>query len=597
MSRISLLCLTVLGISFSVTAGPAVAQTKSESATSAFHQLLDDEWDRRLTQDPTFASWLGDKRFNNRWQDVSLDAIRQRHEQDQAVLEKLKQTDETQFKGQDRISFELFRREYQDRVDGFRFGWYLVPLNQRGGIQDENSLADAMSFSAVRDYEDWIARLCAFPVYMDQTIALMREGIRRKIVHAKVVMQRVPAQIERQIVDDPTQSLFYKPLRNIDASISEAEQQRLREEAAAAITRHVVPGFRKLLKFITDEYLPSCYERVGVWQFPEGQKFYAQRCREFTTTGLTPKEIHEIGLAEVKRIRTEMEQIVRDVRFDGTFHEFLADLRTNPKFYFKDPNDLLVAYREVCMRINPQLVKLFRHLPRVPYGIEPIPEHLAPDTTTAYYRPPSGDGLRAGTYFVNLYRPEVRPKYEIEVLSVHESVPGHHLQIGLAQELEGIPLFRRYGGYTAFIEGWGLYSESLGQELGLYQDPYSRFGQLTYEMWRAVRLVVDTGIHAFGWTRQQAIDFFADNTAKTMLDIENEIDRYIAWPGQALAYKIGELKIQELRRRAENELGDRFDIRAFHDTVLSNGAVTLDILERIVDEWIIETRQSIRASR
>ena len=586
MKQSPLLFLTTLICLLGSVTGSVSAQTVSKSVAGEFQQLLDDEWDRRLRENPTFASWLGDKRFNDRWQDVSLDAIRQRHERDQAVLEKLKQIDATKLEGQDRISFELFRREYQDSVDGFRFGWHLVPLNQRGGIQDENSLADAMSFSTVKDYEDWIARLRAFPGYMDQTIALMREGIRRNIVHAKIVMQRVPAQIERQIVDDPQQSLFYKPLKNVDPSVSAAERQRLQSDAAAAIAEHVVPSFRKLLAFINDEYLPACYDRVGVWQFPDGKEFYAQRCRQFTTTNLTAKEIHEIGLAEVKRIRAQMEQIVRDVKFDGDFRSFLADLRTNPKFYFENQNDLLVAYREVCMRINPQLVKMFRKLPRIPYGIEPIPEHLAPDTTTAYYRPPSADGLRAGTYFVNLYRPEVRPKYEIEVLSVHESVPGHHLQIALAQEIEGIPLFRRYGGYTAFIEGWGLYSESLGSELGLYQDPYSRFGQLTYEMWRAVRLVVDTGMHSLGWTRQQAIDFFAENTAKTMLDIENEVDRYIAWPGQALAYKIGELKIQELRRRAEAKLGNRFDIREFHDTVLGNGAVTLDVLERIVVEWI-----------
>ena len=582
----SLLLLTVLGVLLPVVAEPAFAQSESDANADAFHRLLDDEWDRRLRENPTFASWLGDKRFNDRWQDVSLGAIQQRHEQDQAVLEELKQIDATKLEGQDRISFELFRREYQDSVDSFRFGWHLVPLNQRGGIQDENSLADAMSFSTIKDYEDWIARLQAFPEYMDQTIALMREGIRRKIVHATIVMQRVPTQIKRQIVDDPRQSLFYKPLRNVDPSIDDADRQRLQTKAATAIARHVVPSFRKLLDFFDDEYLPACYDRVGVWQFPDGEAFYAQRCRQFTTTNLTAKEIHEIGLSEVKRIRAQMEQIVRDVEFDGTFREFLTDLRTNPKFYFKDPNDLLVAYREVCMRINPQMVKMFGRLPRIPYGIEPIPEHLAPDTTTAYYRPPSADGLRAGTYFVNLYRPEVRPKYEIEVLSVHESVPGHHLQIALAQEIEGIPLFRRYGGYTAFIEGWGLYSESLGSELGLYQDPYSRFGQLTYEMWRAVRLVVDTGMHSLGWSRQQAIEFFAENTAKTMLDIENEVDRYIAWPGQALAYKIGELKIQELRRRAEAKLGDRFNLRDFHDTVLGNGAVTLDILERIIDDWI-----------
>lgn len=563
-------------------------------AGAKLHRLFDDEWQRRLRDEPTLASYLGDKRYNDRWPDLTPTALQQRHEQRIAVLRQLSAFDPQTLDPQDRVSLELFRREYQDAVDAFPFGWHLVPLTARDGIQDENSIADAIQFDTVKDYEDWIARLRTFGPYMDQTLDLMREGVRRGIVQARIVMQRVPAQIERQVVKDPAQSLFYKPFRDMPSDIPEAERERLRKDAQAAIREHVVPAYQRMKTFFDAAYLPACFEKPGVWQIPNGREFYAHRVKLFTTTSLTPPQVHEIGLSEVKRIRSEMEAIVRQVEFKGSFREFLNHLRTDPQFYYGSENELLSAYREVCMRINPQLVKLFRRLPRVPYGVEPIPAHIAPDTTAAYYREPSADGSRAGTYFVNLYRPEARPKYEIEVLSVHESVPGHHLQIALAQELDNIPAFRRYGGYTAFIEGWALYSESLGSDLGLYRDPYSKFGQLTYEMWRAVRLVVDTGLHDQGWSRQQAIEFFEENTAKTRLDIENEVDRYIAWPGQALAYKIGQLKITELRRRAEQELGERFDAREFHDIVLGQGAVTLDVLERIVGDWIV-TQKAARS--
>jgi prolyl oligopeptidase len=556
------------------------------AAAQRFRALLDAEWEYTLRESPTFASHLGDKRYNDRWPDVSLAAIARRHEHQKEVLAKLDPIDPDQLGPADRLNYLLFRKEIEQDLAQYPFRWFLVPLNQREGIQTENELADALIFAKVKDYEDWIARLRSLPTYLEQTTELMRTGAKERVVQPKVVMRRVPEQIRKQIVDEPTASVFYKPLRKFPADIPAAEQERLQKAAATAIRDHVVPAYRRFARFFEEEYLPACFDEVGAWQLPRGAEFYALRARHYTTTGLTPDEIHQIGLAEVARIRQEMEKVVQRVGFQGSFQEFLAHLRTDKKFYYDTPEELLAAYLALCKRIDPQLTKLFKTLPRIPYGIEPIPQHIAPDTTTAYYRQPSADGLRPGTYFVNLYRPETRPKYEMEALSLHESVPGHHLQLALQAELGELPPFRRYGGFTAFIEGWGLYSESLGDQLGCYEDPYSKFGQLTYEMWRAVRLVVDTGMHAKRWTREQAIAFFKENTAKTELDIVNEVDRYISWPGQALAYKIGELKIKELREKAKTRLGERFDIREFHDVLLRQGAVPLDVLEQLVEEWL-----------
>jgi uncharacterized protein (DUF885 family) len=554
--------------------------------TEDLKAIFDAEWERSMAESPTWASSLGDRRYNTKWSDLSREALEQSHQTNLAVIAKLNALPFDQLSKDDQLNLRLFRREYEFRVEIYPFQWYLIPINQREGIQDAGSLADELQFNSVKDYEDWLGRMEAFPTLMRQTISLMKEGIAKKMLQPRLVMKRLPAQITRQIVDDPTEQLFFKPFKNYPDEIAPAERDRLTAAAKEAVTTKILPAYREFQTFFNDEYLPACFEQVGAWQLPRGDELYAVRCREFTTTELTPDQIHKIGLSEVKRIRAKMEAIVAEVKFEGTFREFLDHLRTDKQFYYANEGELLSAYQAVCKKIDPQLVKLFRKLPRMPYGVEAIPAHIAPDTTAAYYRPPAADGSRAGSFFVNLYRTDSRPKYEIEALSLHESVPGHHLQIALSFEMEGQPRFRKYTGYTAYVEGWALYAESLGGELGLYQDPYSRFGQLTYEMWRAVRLVVDTGIHSKKWTREQAIEYFADNTAKSTLDIENEVDRYISWPGQALAYKIGELKIQELRKRAKAKLGAKFDVREFHDVVLSSGAVPLDVLESLVDAWI-----------
>ena len=369
-------------------------------------------------------------------------------------------------------------------------------------------------------------------------------------------------------------------------AIPYADRERLQQAAQDVIDETVVPAYREFSNYFNDIYLPASRDSIGASSLPNGEAFYEYRTRFYTTTQMTPDEIHRVGLNEVKRIRDEMQLVIDELEFEGSFQDFLHFLRTDPQFYYETPEELFEGYLAISKRIDPEVVKVFGKLPRMPYGLRPIPDNIAPDTTTAYYSGPAADGSRPGYYYVNLYKPEVRPRYEMEVLTIHEAVPGHHLQIALQMELEAMPNFRKYSGFTAFTEGWGLYSESLGYEMGLYRDPYSHFGALTYDMWRAVRLVVDTGMHYKGWTRQQAIDFFKDNAAKTEQDIVNEIDRYISWPGQALAYKIGQLKMLELRRRSEQALGDDFDVRAFHDALLGGGALPLEILETRMNRWL-----------
>ncbi len=561
-----------------------------EEPTKQLYALFDSEWEWSLKESPTFASYLGDKRYNRFWDDDSIDAINRRHQHRIDVLAKLKMIDRSALSVADRLNYDLFKKDYEESIERFKFKSFLTPINQRGGIQTADELAEFLQFTTVKDYEDWLARLEAFPVLMDQTLTLMREGKKQNLMWAKKVMGRVPGQIDKQITPDAESNPFYAPFKTFPKDISEADQTRLKAQAKAAIDGKIIPAYRKLKDYFEKEYLPASYNDVGIWQRPDGADYYAFLARSYTTTNMSPREIHEKGLSEVARIRAEMEKIKTQVGFKGTLQEFFQYLRTDEKFFYRTPDELLNAYRAMSKKIDPNVTKVFRTMPRAPYGVIPIPDKIAPDTTTAYYNSPAADGSRPGYYYVNLYKPEVRPKWEMMALSLHEAVPGHHFQISLQQELGALPNFRKFGGFTAFVEGWGLYAESLGEDMELYDDPYDKFGQLTYEMWRAVRLVVDTGIHQFKWDRQKAIDFFRENAAKTEQDIVNEIDRYISNPGQALAYKIGELKIKELRARSKNELGDKFDIKEFHDIVLLSGALPLDILEKNVDEWIAKKK-------
>ena len=568
--------------------GSAMAQQVSTPA-SAFHALIDEAWETDMREDPLRALYFGDRRYEDKWPDVSLAALAKRNDNNAATLARLQRIDRASLSTQDQLSYDLFAWEYKTRLGAYPFKPFLYDVRPRDGVQTVSELAELIPFTAVADYEHWITRLKTIDRYLAQTQALLEVGIREKRTQPRVVMERVLPQLAELIKPGAEKSPFYAPFTRIPDSFSAADRTRLQAAGKAAIEGMVIPAYAKFEKFFREKYLPASRPTDGIWDTPDGLAFYQERARFHTTTNLTPDEIHQIGLKEVARIRAEMDAVIREVGFKGTFAEFLEFLRTDPQFYYKTPEELFRAYAVLAKQIDPELVHLFKTLPRTPYGVRPIPATSAPNTTTAYYQGPAADGSRAGYYYVNLYRPEVRPKYEMEVLTLHEAVPGHHLQVALAQEQTNLPLFRRNAEHTAYVEGWALYTESLGDRLGLYKDPYSRFGQLTYDMWRAVRLVVDTGIHAKHWTRQQAIDYFKANAAKTEQDIINEVDRYISWPGQALAYKIGQLRIQQLRTEAEARLGPKFDIRDFHDVVLSNGAVPLEVLDNQVRDWIART--------
>jgi len=558
------------------------------------HRLFDLQWQYTMEEYPEFATYVGWPGQNHRWTDVSLEAIERRNREMEVPARVLATIDRGALGPDDQLHHDLFRRGIEESLEGRRFKGECMPINQMQGVQQNVAQTIAMMrVATTSDYEDVVARLQGVPRLIDQTVALLEKGLETRITPPRVTLRDVPQQILNQVVEDPQASPLLRHFSRFPETVAEPDRERLRRAAAEAYKGEVAPAYLRLHGYFAETYLPRTRETIALSDLPDGEAWYAFNVRQSTTTRLSPREIHDIGLQEVRRIRAEMDAVMTQSGFTGNFAEFMAFLRTDPRFFFEHAEDLLRGYRDICKRADPELVKLFATLPRLPYGVVPVPAYAGKSQTTAYYEPGSPAAGRPGYFFANTYDLRARPKWEMEALALHESVPGHHLQIALAQELPAAPEFRKHGFYTAFIEGWGLYAEALGAEMGFYADLYSRFGQLTYEVWRAIRLVLDTGMHAFGWSREKAIAYFEENAGKAAHDIVVEVDRYIVWPGQALAYKIGELKIKELRARASAALGTAFDVRVFHDHVLGSGALPLDVLEARIDAWIVEQKTAM----
>ena len=556
-----------------------------------FIQYLESDWEKTLINNPLFASYTGDKRFNDKINPITIDQFNKDRNIDLESLANLNKINPEKLSDDNKLNYKLKKFDIESDLNLSQFPIYYLRLNQRGGIQSFYETGNRLVYQSKKDYYDWLSRLEQFSENILTFLDINKQGLKNGYTQPKLVTRGVVAQIDAIINSDIESNPYLKVFLQADENIlSPMEKEELIDKARNLIINEINPAYEELNNFLKNDYLVNSRDSIGIKDIPDGKQYYEELARHYTTTDLTPDEIHDIGLKEIERIRGEMEEIIKSVNWDGDFNSFLNYLRTSPRFYYDNPDDLFDAYLIMSKTIDPLLPKLFNVFPRAPYGVIPIPSESAPFTTTAYYNSPSPG--RPGYFYANLYKPDSRPKYEIPVLTVHEAVPGHHFQISIAQELENVPTFRKYQGITAFVEGWGLYSEELGEYINLYDDPYDKFGQLTYDMWRAIRLVVDTGMHYKDWTREDAINLFIENSAKSILDIENEVDRYIAWPGQALAYKIGQLKILELRERAETELGNKYDIKNFHDEVLKRGSLPLDLLEYYIDEWINETLNS-----
>ena len=565
-------------------AAPAAASV--EANRKALNDLFADYWEDRLKRDPEFASAIGDKRYNDRLDDHSVKAYNEWLAREQSYLMRLAAIDPAGLGGQEKTSRELLLRQYAEDAEAAEFKEWEMPVNQMDGIHtDYPQLAAQLSFDTVKDYDDWIARLHAMPKAFEQVEANMAIGMEDHRVPPKYLLEKALAQVKELAHRKPEESPLALPLKNFPAAVKPAERERIKVEMLDAIGKEALPAYLRFERFLEVSYVPAGREQPGISDLPDGAKYYAFRIRRTTTTDLPAERIHQIGLDEVKRDEVEMLTIARKLGF-ADLASFRASLKANPKLKAASPETLLDAYRGYLKPMQARLPQLFGRLPKAPFEVVPVPEYLAKDSPPAYYQVGTPDGSRPGRLFINTYNATDRNLYGVEAIAYHEGLPGHHLQMSIAQELGDVPSFRKFADYTAYLEGWGLYSERLGKDVGFYQDPYSDYGRLQADIWRAIRLVVDTGVHSQHWTRQQMVDYFHEHSAIDETSIQSEVDRYIAWPGQALAYKIGQLKILELRDRAKSALGDKFDLSAFHDQVLDSGALPLDALSDRIDAWI-----------
>ncbi|SDK76603.1 DUF885 domain-containing protein [Microbulbifer yueqingensis] len=565
---------------------------RAADAADRLQAIIDEHWQYSLRENPIMAGRMGVADYNDRLPGVAPEDRARRLKAEQQFLARLQKIDASKLDDSDRVNRDLLEWVLGISVDHNQLYLDRIPFNTFSSFYTGALRAsDGLAMTSAEDYRDYIARIRDFGRYFDENIANMRQGIRDGFVLPQIVVQGVAPTVRAQVYKDPTQSSLYQPFAHMPASMPAGEQEKLQAEGKKAISEVAMPAFARLADFLEGDYMDAATETIGVEQLPGGEDYYRYTIRRYVTLDLSPDQIHQVGLKEVARIRAEMEALIEESGFDGSFEEFTEFLRTDPRFYAETPEGLLKEAAYISKKIDYRLPEFFGKLPRLPYGVVPVPDEIAPNYTTASYNPAAIGGTRGGAYWVNTHALDQRPLYELPALTLHEAVPGHHLQGALSQELENVPDFRRNLYISAFGEGWALYTERLGKEMeGIYTTPYEHFGRLSYEMWRAARLVIDTGIHSQGWTRQQALDFLADNTSLSPANVRAEVDRYISWPGQALSYKMGEIKIRELRAKAEKELGEEFDIRAFHDAVLANGALPMGMLEGEMERFVEDAK-------